>query len=157
MLKTFFRKWFGCALFGVFCLLLAACNDSSHQTIADNAEGFPELAQLVAFSSNANSSHLACAQHYRESCLLEQFPPLGVEKNTPLTISDIEQRLFVSHPWMAERFYLCYPHCHRHCYRYFAQWVRLWLQMMYVRRFIALIPRQFILIRVTCGEMKRNG
>ncbi|PSW58608.1 hypothetical protein [Photobacterium leiognathi] len=104
MLKTFLESGLAVLYSLSFCLLLAACNDSSHQTIADNAEGFPELAQLVAFSSNANSSHLACAQHYRESCLLEQFPPLGVEKNTPLTISDIEQRLFVSHPWMAERF-----------------------------------------------------
>ncbi|WP_305811925.1 hypothetical protein [Photobacterium leiognathi] len=104
MLKTFFESGLAVLYSVSFCLLLAACNDSSHQTIADNAEGFPELSQLVAFSSNANSSHLACAQHYRESCLLEQFPPLGVEKNTPLTISDIEQRLFVSHPWMAESF-----------------------------------------------------
>ncbi|WP_318419800.1 hypothetical protein [Photobacterium leiognathi] len=104
MLKTFFESGLAVLYSVSFCLLLAACNDSSHQTIADNAEGFPELSQLVAFSSNANSSHLACAQHYRESCLLEQFPPLGVEKNTPLMISDIEQRLFVSHPWMAERF-----------------------------------------------------
>ncbi|WP_318440747.1 hypothetical protein [Photobacterium leiognathi] len=104
MLKTFFDSGLAVLYSVSFCLFLAACNDSSHQTIADNAEGFPELSQLVAFSSNANSSHLACAQHYRESCLLEQFPPLGVEKNTPLTISDIEQRLFVSHPWMAERF-----------------------------------------------------
>ncbi|WP_318471501.1 hypothetical protein [Photobacterium leiognathi] len=104
MLKTFFESGLAVLYSLFFCLLLAACNDSSHQTIADNAEGFPELSQLVAFSSNANSSHLACAQHYRESCLLEQFPPLGVEKNTPLMISDIEQRLFVSHPWMAERF-----------------------------------------------------
>ncbi|WP_305462789.1 hypothetical protein [Photobacterium leiognathi] len=104
MLKTFFESGLAVLYSVSFCLLLAACNDSSHQTIADNAEGFPELSQLVAFSSNANSSHLACAQHYRESCLLEQFSPLGVEKNTPLTISDIEQRLFVSHPWMAESF-----------------------------------------------------
>ncbi len=104
MLKTFFESGLAVLYSLFFCLLLAACNDSSHQTIADNAEGFPELSQLVAFSSNANSSHLACAQHYRESCLLEQFPPLAVEKNTPLMISDIEQRLFVSHPWMAERF-----------------------------------------------------
>ncbi|WP_318463665.1 hypothetical protein [Photobacterium leiognathi] len=104
MLKTFFESGLAMLYSVSFCLLLAACNDSSHQTIADNAEGFPELSQLVAFSSNANSSHLACAQHYRESCLLEQFSPLGVEKNTPLTISDIEQRLFVSHPWMAESF-----------------------------------------------------
>ncbi|WP_318499867.1 hypothetical protein [Photobacterium leiognathi] len=104
MLKTFFESGLAVLYSVSFCLLLAACNDSSHQTIADNAEGFPELSQLVAFSSNANSSHLACAQHYRESCLLEQFPPLGVEKNTPLMISDIEQRLFVSHPWMAESF-----------------------------------------------------
>ncbi|WP_305844855.1 hypothetical protein [Photobacterium leiognathi] len=104
MLKTFFESGLAVLYSVSFCLLLAACNDRSHQTIADNAEGFPELSQLVAFSSNANSSHLACAQHYRESCLLEQFPPLGVEKNTPLMISDIEQRLFVSHPWMAERF-----------------------------------------------------
>ncbi|WP_318468121.1 hypothetical protein [Photobacterium leiognathi] len=104
MLKTFLESGLAVLHSLSFCLLLAACNDSSHQTIADNAEGFPELSQLVAFSSNANSSHLACAQHYRESCLLEQFPPLGVEKNTPLMISDIEQRLFVSHPWMAESF-----------------------------------------------------
>ncbi|WP_318475475.1 hypothetical protein [Photobacterium leiognathi] len=104
MLKTFLESGLAVLYSVSFCLLLAACNDSSHQTIADNAEGFPELSQLVAFSSKANSSHLACAQYYRASCLLEQFPPLGVEKNTPLIISDIEQRLFVSHPWMAESF-----------------------------------------------------
>ncbi|KPA53295.1 hypothetical protein VT25_08370 [Photobacterium leiognathi subsp. mandapamensis] len=104
MLKTVSDNGFTLFYSLSLCLLLTACNQDSHQSIAADAEGLPDLSAVTAYSVNANGEHLACAKNYRESCFLAQFPPLGVENTVPLTISDIESRLFVSHPWMAESF-----------------------------------------------------
>ncbi|KJF93953.1 hypothetical protein UB33_15890 [Photobacterium angustum] len=87
-----------------FSLLLTACDDDSRQEIALNAKGYPDLSRVVAYSATTPNHYLACAKNYRNSCLVSHFPPIGLTFNTAVTLTDIEQRIFVSHPWMAERF-----------------------------------------------------
>ncbi|EAR57438.1 hypothetical protein SKA34_06760 [Photobacterium sp. SKA34] len=98
-------RYLSSLLFIVFIsLLLTACDDDSHQEIALNAEGFPDLSKVVAYSDTTPKQYLECAKNYRNSCLVSQFPPIGLTLNTAVTLADIEQRVFVSHPWMAEHF-----------------------------------------------------
>lgn len=87
-----------------FSLLLSACDYDSHQEIALNAEGYPDLSRVVAYSDTTPKQYLECAKNYRNSCLVSRFPPLGAGVNISVTLDDIEQRVFVSHPWMAEQF-----------------------------------------------------
>ncbi|PSV51469.1 hypothetical protein [Photobacterium sp. GB-1] len=86
-----------------FSLLLTACDDN-HQEIELHAEGYPDLNRVAAHSATTPKQYLACAKNYRNSCLVSQFPPIGLTFNTAVTLTDIEQRIFVSHPWMAEQF-----------------------------------------------------
>ncbi|PSV25143.1 hypothetical protein [Photobacterium sp. GB-56] len=86
-----------------FSLLLTACDDN-HQEIDLNAEGYPDLSRVAVHSATIPNQYLECAKNYRNSCLVSRFPPLGAGVNISVTLDDIEQRVFVSHPWMAEQF-----------------------------------------------------
>ncbi|WP_231891818.1 hypothetical protein [Vibrio sp. HI00D65] len=93
--------------------LLVGCGGSSGSSsdapssiAAPNVNGTPSLESISTFKTTSSSPDIVdCAKAFLEkrSCDLSVIQPIGVD-GTDLTIKQIESRLVVSHPWMAESF-----------------------------------------------------
>lgn len=81
-------------------------SDAPSSIAAPNVNGIPSLESISTFKTTSSSPGIVdCAKAFLESrsCELSIIQPIGVD-GTDLTIDQIESRLTVSHPWMAESF-----------------------------------------------------
>ncbi|MDP2575930.1 hypothetical protein Q8W40_27325 [Vibrio penaeicida] len=97
---------------GALIVALSGCGGGSSSEnpgslASPNIKGDPSLDKISTYQSSALSNDmLECVKLYkkRQSCSLDKIRPIGVEKPGDLSISDIQERLVVSHSWMGDNF-----------------------------------------------------
>ena len=93
-------------------LFIAGCGGGSSEDIPEsislvNANGTPALEDVYAYKDTAiASSALNCSTLFlnSESCDVSDIKPIGANLSTDVSLADIENRLVVSHDWMASSF-----------------------------------------------------
>ncbi|MEG3221673.1 hypothetical protein PD716_13635 [Vibrio gigantis] len=108
----FYMKKHSILASGVSCLLLAGCggSDSSSDVpvsiVSPNISGTPSLASVSTYQTTSMSKDIEeCSKAFltNNSCDLLLIKPLGFNKEN-VTIDQVQERLVVSHQWMADSF-----------------------------------------------------
>lgn len=93
-------------------LLVVGCGSDSASDISDsmtspNVSGIPSLENVYTYQSSVLSEEvLSCSTLFlsSNSCSVADIKPIGADSSTDISLEDIQNRLVISHDWMADSF-----------------------------------------------------